>query len=146
MLKSESERIALVRTIAPLFWAFVVTRVSDWGVDLPQRIADIIGLDVGVTNSGMTIVVGIALWLTARMWPSVFERLLMWIPVDGYAYRRNDDLVIDTGRLPGAAPVVASLEPLAGTDRFAQAFIARRPSPTQLRAAAAQLLDAAERR
>lgn len=146
MLRSESERIALIRTIAPLFWAFIVMRVADWGIDLPQRISNAIGLDIAVTNSGMTVIVGVLLWLLARAWPSVFERILMWVPVDGYAYRRKDDLVIDSGRVHGAGPVVEALDPLTTTDRFVTALLHRQPSPVELRAAAARLVDAAEQR
>lgn len=146
MFKSESERIALVRTIAPLVWSFLLNRAADWQFDLDDVIADAVGLDVGIVNSATTVVVGVALWLLARFFPTVFERLLMWIPVSGYAYSRPDDsLVVAGGRVENAASVL-DIEPDAvnRSDPFVRTFIDRQPSAVALRAAAQQLLEAAD--
>lgn len=150
-LKSESERIALVRTIAPLVWSFILLRVADFGLELDEWLAGLDGeggIDVGMANSAMTIVLGVVLWLLARFAPNVLERIVMWIPVEDYAYSKPDQtLIVPAGKIEGGAPVLA-MQPhdVAASAQFTDAFIARQPSGVQLRAAAQRLLDAADSR
>lgn len=148
MLQSESERIALVRTIAPLVWAFIVTRIADWGINidnvLAERATDWLGVDVGVgpINSILTVLVGVALWLVARQWPALFERVLMIIPVKDYAYTRPDNtLVTPNGQVTNAGDVL-DIPPggVHEVDTFTTAFLNRHPSVSARRAAAARIL------
>lgn len=149
MLKSESERIALVRTIAPLVWAFLLLRIADFGLQFDTWAADAIdgpgGIDSGLINSAATVVIAVVLWLVARFAPKHLDRLLMWIPVTSYAYGKPDgELVVPTGRVPHAAGVLDEPNQLAASDTFTDIFIARHPTEAQLRSAAARLLAAAD--
>lgn len=146
MLKSESERIAFVRTVAPLVWSLVVTSLATWGFNIDTVIADAVGLDIEFTNRLITVVIGVSLWLLARFAPNVFERLLMIIRIDDYAYSKPDGSLVVAGGTVRDAATVLDIEPGAVTraDPFVRTFLDRQPSPVALRAAAAQLLEAAD--
>lgn len=149
-LKSESERIAFVRTLAPMIWAFVLFQLADWGLQVDQTIADAIdgpgGIDTGFVNAAAGIILTIVLWVLARFAPTWFERIVMLIPVKNYAYTTPDEtLVTPNGRVVDAASVI-EIPPGGVTvvDPWVTAFLSRQPSEVATRAAAARLLASVE--
>lgn len=136
-----AERIAFVRTVAPLLWSLLLTQLVNAGIELDTWLADQLTVDEALVNGVATVVVAVALWVAARLWPAALERVLMLIPVDEYAYTRDEDLVTSTGRVDQAASVIR-IGP--GSEEFVQAFLGQHPSEITLRSAAARLLDAAE--
>lgn len=145
MLDSESERIAFVRTLAPLVWSLFLTQLLGWGIDFDQWVADQIGVTEALVNGVATAALAVVLWVLARAYPSVLERLLLWIPIQDYAYTQGEDLVLPSGRLVDGRTVV-EIPPggVSAVDDFTTAFLARQPSQVALRAAATRLMDAAE--
>lgn len=146
MFNSESERIAFVRTVAPIIWGMALTQLAGWGIDFDTWLAGQINVSEAMVNGVATGVATIALWVLARSYPAYLERLLLWIPIKDYAYTQGDDLVTPAGRVVDAASVVDI--PSGGVttvDSFTNAFISRAPSEMALRAAATRLLDEAER-
>lgn len=145
MLDSESERIAFVRTVAPLVWSVILTQLLDWGIDFDQWVAGQINVTEALVNGVATGVLTIVLWLLARAYPNLLERLLLWIPIEDYAYTQGDDLVLPSGRLVDGRTVVdIPSGGVSAIDDFTTAFLARQPSQVALRAAATRLMDAAE--
>lgn len=140
MLKSESERIAFVRTVAPLVWAFLTLRVADWGVNLDQVIADALGLSdqLPLVNSAMTVILGVLIWLLARFAPQWLERILMVIAIKDYAYTRDNDLVTPDGVRTNQAQLITSSTEVGD---WVQAFLASNPDEVPRRLAAAALLE-----
>lgn len=145
MLDSQSERIAFVRTIAPLAWSFLITRLADWGIDFDGWLSDQFGGGEEFINGAAVAVIAVALWVLARAYPRALEKLVLWIPIGDYAYTQGDDLVLPSGRLTDGATVV-EIPPggVSRVDDFTTAFLARQPSEVALRSAAGRLMDAAE--
>ena len=146
MLDSESERLAFVRTVAPLLWALLITQLAEWGLDVVGYISNGTGASRELVNGVATVAVAVLLWLIARFRRGWVESLIMIRRVGDYAYTTPDGgLVTPTGTIPGAAPVVRlDVSPHAGPDPVVGALLARNPSATQLRAISARLLEAAD--
>lgn len=145
MLESESERIAFIRTIAPILWSMLLTQLAGWGIDFDGWLAGELGVNEALVNGVATAVLAIGLWILARMYPGQLERLLLWIPIKDYAYTQGDDLVLPSGRVVEGAEVVnIPSGGVSAVDEFTTAYLARQPSPIALRAAATRLMDAAE--
>ena len=143
--QSESERIALVRTVAPLVWSVILTQLLGWGIDFDAQLAEWLAVSEALVNGVATAVVAVVLWLLARRWPDLLERLLLIVRIDEYAYTQADDLVLPSGRVIDGATVI-EIPPggVSAVDEFTTAFLARQPSEVALRAAAGRLMDAAE--
>lgn len=145
MFNSESERIAFVRTVAPIIWGLVLTQLAGWGIDFDTAVAEYLGVSEALVNGVATGAGAIILWVLARAYPKHLERLLLWIPVGDYAYTQGEDLVVPSGRVVKAAEVInIPAGGVTAVDQFTTTFLARQPSEHALRAAATRLLDAAE--
>ena len=141
--------IALIRTLAPLLWAGLISWFSDRQFDLSAKIASGTGLPEGLIDGFGPVLIAFGLWLIAVFAPSdLIERILLAVKVDGQAYSVGTDVVVDKERIRNdrvlILPDEASLGDRELVDAATDMILKRRPDGDSTNAAVRRLIDYTE--